>query len=99
MKTLSALFAFSLFPMFCLGKSGAPTKGAPPLATVDGQPLTSGHYKVMSTKGNYGHCESDGECEGGRSVQTATERGSAAQDRRSDLLAPRVGRKSIAGKR
>jgi protein-disulfide isomerase len=40
MKLHSALCAFFLFPMLCLGQSPAPAKSAPPLATVDGQPVT-----------------------------------------------------------
>jgi len=40
MKLHSALCAFFLFPMLCLGQSPAPTKGAPPVATVDGQAIT-----------------------------------------------------------
>src|SRR6266478_1296733 len=40
MKLHSALFGFLLFPMSCLGQSSAPAKGAPPLATVDGQAVT-----------------------------------------------------------
>jgi protein-disulfide isomerase len=40
MKLPSALCAFFLFPMLCSGQSPAPAKGAPPLATVDGQAIT-----------------------------------------------------------
>jgi protein-disulfide isomerase len=40
MKLHLALCAFFLFPMLCLGQSPAPAKGAPPLATVDGQAIT-----------------------------------------------------------
>src|SRR5258708_27741452 len=40
MKLHSALCAFFLFPMLCLGQSPAPARSAPPLATVDGQPIT-----------------------------------------------------------
>jgi predicted DsbA family dithiol-disulfide isomerase len=40
MKLHAALCAFFLFPMFSLGQSDAPAKSAPPLATVDGQPIT-----------------------------------------------------------
>ena len=40
MKLYLALFAFLLLPIFSSGQSAAPAKSAPPLATVDGQPLT-----------------------------------------------------------
>jgi len=40
MKLHIALFAFLLFPMLCPGQSSVPAKGAPPLATVDGQQVT-----------------------------------------------------------
>src|SRR6266481_6761436 len=40
MKLHSALCAFFLFPMFCLGQSSGPAKSALPLATVDGQAVT-----------------------------------------------------------
>src|SRR6266849_8758350 len=40
MKLQSALFAFLLFPILSLGQSSVPPKSTPPLATVDGQPVT-----------------------------------------------------------
>ncbi len=40
MKLHTALFAFLLFPILSLGQSSVPPKSTPPLATVDGQPVT-----------------------------------------------------------
>jgi protein-disulfide isomerase len=40
MKRHIALFASLSFPIFCLGQSSVPPKSTPPLATVDGQPIT-----------------------------------------------------------